>query len=397
MAQPASIAGGHGVSIARLGLSRAFWVAIANLSQAAGPFVGLLALTKLHGLEAAGHFAYAQAVTAPLAQLLNFQLKALLLTHSDEEIPLRRAIRLRTLTSLPGFVAALGLGLWLSPLTGLWMFSRLVDSWAELYQTQAQRHGDMASCAMSVAFRALMLVLLLAWIPRLEVAAALYGCLSLIVLFVFDYRFRSLEGARHGCTMESLFRRGSLLGLILFLQALGSSIPRIVLEKYTDAITLGLFANFAVMVQCGTLLATSYGQSLLPTLANASVGKVVRICSITAAVAGFAFLGEQLCATTAFKLLNMEESVLARELLWAMGLAQLTIWPAALVGFALTARRLYRSLLWVGISLVLASLLGSLLAVPKWGAAGAAVALGLVGLVTLAVSLLSLKHAGDAQ
>jgi O-antigen/teichoic acid export membrane protein len=397
VAQPASIAGGPGVSVARVGLSRAFWVAIANLSQAAGPFVGLLALTKLHGLEAAGHFAYAQAVTAPLAQLMNFQLKALLLTHSDEEIPLSLAVRLRTLTSLPGLAAVLGLGFWISPLTGLWMFSRLIDSWAELYQTQSQRHGDMASCAVSVAFRALMLVLLLAWIPGLEVAAGLYCCLSLTVLCAFDFRFRTPSTARHGGSLESLFRRGLLLGLILFLQALGSSIPRIVLEKYTDTITLGLFANFAVMVQGGTLLVTSYGQSLLPTLASAPVGKVVRICSITMALAGFVFLGEQLFATTAFKLLNIEESVLARELLWAMGLTQLTVWPAALVGFALTARRLYGSLLWVGVSLALTSLIGSLLVVPRWGAAGAATALGLVGFATLAVSLLSLRQARDAR
>jgi O-antigen/teichoic acid export membrane protein len=127
------------------------------------------------------------------------------------------------------------------------------------------------------------------------------------------------------------------------------------------------------------------------------VGKVVRICSITMAFAGFVFLGEQLFATTAFKLLNIEESVLARELLWAMGLTQLTVWPAALVGFALTARRLYGSLLWVGVSLALTSLIGSLLVVPRWGAAGAATALGLVGFATLAVSLLSLRQARDAR
>ena len=90
----------------------------------------------------------------------------------------------------------------------------------------------------------------------------------------------------------------------------------------------------------------------------------------------------------------------AETTLLTLSLAQLTIWPATMLGYALTARRLYREMLWLGLSLILVSALSSWLLVIPFGSVGAAMSLASSGLATLLICFWLLSRSrtrfGDA-
>ncbi len=373
------------------------WVAVANLSQAAGPFLALMLLARWHGLEAAGQFAYALAITAPLAQLLNFQLKALILTHSPDELPLSLTASIRAIVSFPAALLVLGLSIVTTSLVGLWMAARLIDSWAEIFQADLQRTGQMSRAAYSQALRAVGLVAAIWLAPSPTLAVLLFIAFSLMLLMLFDWRFLPLYFTLQWSTLGPVLHRGFVLGLVLFLQTTGASIPRLVLEGNTDIATLGLFASLSVLLQVGNLLSSSFGQSLLPQLPSASLARIALWSTIPLLGAIIAFAVGQLAQPLFFDLLRIPPTQQAREILLGLGLAQLTVWPAAMIGFALTAKRLYSQLLWVGASILIASAATSFWLIPKWGHFGAAMSIATVGAVTLVVSFTILATADSKE
>ncbi len=384
-------------AIARRWWSDALWVSLANLSQAAGPFLGLLLLTRMNGLAAAGEFAFAQAVTAPLAQLLNFQLRALLLTCPPAEFSLRHASGIRSVSLVPALLLAAVLAAVLGPLTGLWMIARTVDSWADVFQADAQRQGRLPHAAMSVISRSVLLIATLTAAPSLESAAAFYVMASLILLVMFDWSGAVLPPLLDWHRLRPAMHHGFLLGLMLFLHAASAAVPRIVLEQTSSAAVLGLFASQAVLLQVGNLLASSYGQALLPRMPSAPLRRLAFWCALPAAAALAAFGIQSICAPFLFDLLRIADEPASRSLLFELSLAQVFIWPAAVVGYAMTARRLYQPLLRVGIAMAISSALLSAIAVPRWGASGAALVLATSSIILLAGSFSALASSKARQ
>lgn len=361
------------------------WVMVSNLAQAAGPFIGLLVISRWHGMSAAGEFAYAQALTAPLAQLFNLQLKALLLTHPVAELPLANAVSVRLLSSLFGVAFMLLLYFVSGPLTCLSMGARLSDSWAELYQAAHQRSGRMSRAAISSVFRSIGLVALLALSISLEAALSGYLLFSLLLLFTFDWQPLRQKLNCNWFLLRPLLQRGFLLGIVLFLQAANSSIPRIVLEKCTDSATLGIFVTASAILQAGNLLASSFGQVLLPAMTSSSLSKILSWTFIPFAAALLTLLLTVAASTSLLSFFRLAASPLAASTLLALSFAQLTIWPATMLGYALTARRLYREMLWLGLSLIAVSALSSWMLVLPFGSVGAAMSLASTGLASVLI------------
>ena len=361
------------------------WVMVANLAQAAGPFVGLLVIARWHGMAAAGQFAYAQALTAPIAQLLNLQLKALLLTHQVAELPLGTAVSIRILTSVVGVALILLLLFASGPLTGIWMGSRLADSWAELFQADLQRAGRMSRAAISVVLRAAGLVVLLALSASLEAALLGYVLFSLLLLFTFDWQPLRRQLNWNWAMLRPLVYRGVMLGVVLCLQAANSSIPRIVLEQNTDASTLGIFVTASVVLQAGNLLASAFGQILLPAMANSPLFRIASWTLVPFFAALFALFITVAASSWLLAFFHLASNSIAENTLLALSLAQLTIWPATMLGYALTARRLYREMLWLGLGLIVVSSFSSWLLVIPFGSVGAAMSIASSGLATVLI------------
>ncbi|WP_031500634.1 lipopolysaccharide biosynthesis protein [Bryobacter aggregatus] len=372
--------------------TEAAWVVAANLSQAAGPFVSLLAISHLHGLDAAGRFAYALALTTPLYLLLSFQLKALLLTHSATEFSTAAAAGIRSFSSVLGVAVVFGLLLLATPLAGILLAARLVESWAELYQTDQQRRQRSWRVALSSILRSMLLLASILCAPSVEEAIALYLLLSFTLLVFLDMDAVRFEVEFESQVLRSFLLRGVLLGGVLFLQSAHANIPRLALDHFGDEASLGIFATLSVLMQTGNLISSSFGQGLVPTLMTASLTRVLGLAALPA-LAGLLTLGI-LTALGDFplSLLGLQGQPNAHGALLALGVAQISVWPAAMIGYALTARRLYRQQIYLSIALNGVSGMGSLLLIPRFGPAGAAFVMGLTAATMLLLSFVLLAR-----
>jgi len=362
------------------------WAVVANLSQAAGPFLGLILISRLHGLEAAGRFAYAQAFTTPVIHLLSLQLKALMLTHSEQELAFDSAAGMRTLSTALGLLSAVAMLVLVSPLAALLMVARLADSWAELFQAQYQRDGRMWRAGAGAAVRALAFLTAIAATGSAERGIAAYALVSLLIVVVFDAQSSQFRLSFNAGAWRIFFGRGALLSGAMFLQAAQASVPRIALGHYATEAALGAFATLSVILQTGNLIASSFGQALLPFLGAASLRRIVAWVAIPVAFAAVVWLGLHFAVDLPILLFHFPVGVESKITLNALCLSQLAVWPAAVIGYALTARRVYTEQIYLAGALLVVAVIASWLLIPRYGAPGAAAALGIGAVSMLLIS-----------
>ncbi len=359
--------------------------------QAAVPFCSLLILGRRFGMDAAGEYALAQAYLLPVFQFLSLQLKPLLLSRSVAEFPVGAAYYLRGASSLVGILVA---GMAYTLLGGLALLlagGRLVESWSELTHADWQRRGK-AHRAFGVSFLRALLAVSFLWLASSpEIGLAMYLASSLLLLVLLEFPREERDYHADG---RELVRSGLLLGVVIFLLSLQAQIPRYALEEWSSRASLGVFATMTVLLQAGNLLASSYGQSLLPRLAEASLKQI----------ANWSALPTLLALAVAVPLVLLRESIAgiltpnhvseSAELLLFLAGVQVAAWPAATIGCALTAKRLYRPQLWLAIATNLVAAGAAFALVPSWGVPGAAVAMGFTSLAVLGFSFSALHLAG---
>jgi O-antigen/teichoic acid export membrane protein len=353
----------------------AVWLSFSQLVHSSGSFLALLLFTRWEGLQAAGEFSYALAVSAPVVQLLSLQLRALLLTHSREELPLESVLSLRVL-SLPAVLlfAIVSFAL-ASPLATIWLFIRTVDAWAELLQSEWQRLNRISTACWGNFIRTPLFLLCIFLNSDPGLSSLLYLLLSIVVLLLVDARGLRWRFNFHLAALRCWARRGAALGVVLFLYLTATNIPRIVLEHYVGPAALGCFAALFVFAQTGNLVASALGQSLLPLFSVSPPKRILAWLCLPA-------LAAVICLPVLYQfdelllgLLNIPVSPENCALIHTTAWCQCLIWPAAMSGYALTARRLYGALQKVGWGIVVVSAVVSLLLVPSAGPIGAAIAL----------------------
>lgn len=364
-----------------------------NLAQAAAPFLSLFLIGRLHGMEEAGRFALAQSLTAPTFQLLGLQLKPLLLSYTAQEVPVGSILPLRLLTSLAGVL--LGAGLYIfSGSVSLWLaLLRLTDSWIELHHAAWQRQDEPWRPMLTTLARLGVAAITLLTIPKLESALAAQFVLSLFLLWAFEWK---QESAIAQIDLQLLARRGFMLGAVLLFVSFQAHIPRVALENWHGPAELGALATLAVLIQGGNLAASAFGQSLLPKLRVASIREVLGFASLLfLAAALIALLLMPLRQSVAAAILGADVPA-AGDILWLLSLAQMCSWPAAVIGCALTAKRIDRPQVWMAGALCVFAIPLSYLLIAPWGARGAATICVILSALTLGLSYAALRCGGDA-
>lgn len=352
----------------------AAWLTVSQLVHSSASFLALLLFARWEGLHAAGDFSYALAVSAPVVQLLSLQLKALLLTHSREEFPLVLALSVRALSAPAVLLLALTLFTVSSPLAGIWLLIRTVDAWAELLQSEHQRlHHPLAACWGGFMRTPLFLFcIFLTSDPTLSSLA--YLALSIAILFLVDARCLRWSFNFDPEPLRYWVRRGAALGVVLFLYLAAANMPRLVLEHYAGPAALGVFAALFISAQTGSLMASALGQSLLPLFSVSSPKRILAWLGLPA-LGALAFLPILYrFDTVLLNVLRIPPSLENLHLIHTTAWCQCLIWPAAMAGYALTARRLYGPLQKVAWGMLAVSAVSSLLLIPVLGANGAALA-----------------------
>lgn len=359
------------------------WILLANLAQAAGPALGILLLARLGGLTLAGQFALAQALTTPVVQLLSFQVRPLLLTHSEEDFPLASAMGLRVCTLLLGLLAVMGFAFTSGIIPALVLTSRLIDSVAELYQTHWQRAGHSPRMALGSALRCASFLTCLALVRDLPTSFAIHCLVSVAILVGVELPRDGFLTSFDRSRIVRFTQRGALLGLVLFLQAMQANLPRLYLERFSDAAALGLFASLGIVSQLGNLAAVSYGQAMLGEFAGGGLGKVFGRIG-TGALAGLALLplllplSDRIC-----RLLTGTTSLSGAALFEQYCYLHLLVWPASIAGCALTAKRIYGQQIVVTAAGLLVSAVVGYGLISEYGVRGAGWTQGISAIATL--------------
>jgi len=383
-------------------------------------------LTKLTSTESVGHFALALALTAPVVMFSNLQLRSILTTDARGDFRFRDYVFLRSLSTVLAIVVIVLIAA-LSQYRGNMLMvilavglSKAVESLSDLLYGLFQKQERMDYVAVSLMLRgigalAVMTIAVLVSRNILWVAVAM-GFWWACVLLGYDIRkasallaCKSLECVRLGDRLRHVIAeitKGSTgkvwqlattafpLGIVMLLISLNVNIPRYGIEQFSSASELGYFSALSYLVVAGNMLVSAAGQAASARLALHYQGELrlfwklllqLLLVSVLIGVGGIvtSLLWGRPILAILYRPEYGERTVLLVWLMAAGGVGYL----GSILGFALTAMRVFQAQvplygIMTGITLLTVWLL-----VPRYGTEGAAMAMLISSLVQVGISL----------
>lgn len=377
------------------------WTSVGHASYAACQWAMVSVLAKLGSPELVGQYALGIAATAPILMLAQMNLRSVLAT--DPAFGARfgdyRDLRLGML-----LLALIGIavGAWMNGAgTAVVVFAgaaQAVEWFSDIYHGLYQRMERMERIAISLAVRGVLSVTALAvvvWSTGSLVwgLAAVTG-VRLLVLVVYDsglayrgvLRFAAdgADGKPKFARLAGLVWTALPLGLVLMLGSLVTNTPRYAIARDLGQHSLGLFSAVASLATAGNFVVNALGQAATPALARhresgqmnqfrALTLKLVAVgcglCLLT--VAGSLVAGEFILRI-AYREEYARESNLLIAFMFAAGIG----YVASLLGYSMTACRLFRSQVPLQMACLATTAAASFYCVPRLGLMGAAVAVG---------------------
>jgi O-antigen/teichoic acid export membrane protein len=191
------------------------------------------------------------------------------------------------------------------------------------------------------------------------------------------------------------------LGAVLMLVALNTNLPRYAIERQLGVAELGAFAAVASFMTAGATVVNALGQAATPRLArHASRGErglfLRLVMKLGALVLGLGLAGVMAAAVLGKMVLALayrpEYAGYSRLLLGLMG-AAIPGYVAAALGYAVTAARAFDPQVPLFCGVAASSACASWLLVPRFGLAGAALALAVAAAAQIGGQTLILKRA----
>ena len=387
------------------------WILSGNVIYYACQWSYLIILAKFGSPAQVGEYALGVAVCTPVLIFANLQLRALFASDVKDRYSFEQYLGFRWVSLIaallviaclvvghPAHVAATIL------LVGV---SQALEYYSDLYYGLMQKHDRMDRISRSLTIKgpASVAGLAVAMYLTRDLLWALGAVILVRVAVTLLYDSRLTFRARSGqFPTESnrpelridmiwvLFTASLSLGIISSLLALNLNIPAYFIEADLSKSELGIFSAMASLQGAGNLVMSAMGQSAFLPLARAYADRnKERFSSIlwhlwlisgllgAAGVLGAAFVGQTVLAHIFRPEYARSVDVFVRLML-AGGLAYF----AASQGYALTAIGVRNSQIPVLVAGIAATALGCYWLIPLYGAAGAADAMILAGVVRVA-------------
>jgi O-antigen/teichoic acid export membrane protein len=397
------------------------WNLAGSAAYALGQWLQLVILAQLDGARAVGAYAFALAFTAPVMVFASLCLRFLLASDAGRSYSFREYLSVRTATTVAAMVIIATLawatgaahGAWavLAPVAVMRAADAISDIHYGLWQ-QRERMGVIA-CGMVINSAASVALMVLAVssggdVSDAAVAAAAGSVAALIFVrvrtvsdrelrFALSTAAEPLEWSRVG----RLSRDAAPLGFTILLGSLQQNVPRFFVQGYGGAAALGVFAAAGQLTATADLVGSALAAAAVPRLGAHRAGRdlrsfseVTRTLLATGAVVGVMGIALSMVAGEWFLVhLFGPEFAAGAPLLVVLSAAASMALLASLLGYALTAARiisLQPVLLTITVGVLTAL---SIVAVPRWGAIGAAWALVIATAVQVVVSWRALRRA----
>jgi O-antigen/teichoic acid export membrane protein len=409
----------------RVLFSNIVWMLVGNVAYGFSQWALLVTLAKIGTIEMVGNFALALAVVLPVLMFSSLSLRALQITDYHGSYRFREYVSLRLLTLVLSLVFILGFGFvsgYSAPVlvsTMLIAAAKALEYVSDLLYGVLQQQEDMSGIAISMALRAVLSVAALGIAVSLT-HSLVWGASGLLlasaaVLFAYDIpkSFARRTGQTGNRVREGLqYLRGLLnhsggqrrlwklalsglpMGFVLMMVSLNINIPRYFIERHLGMAELGIFSAIATLMAAGGVVTNALGQAAAPRLARYFAahnrrGFGILLSAIVAASLGLGllgFAGALLFGRQGMALIYRPEYSTRQDvLIWLMA-ASGFFYLGSTLGYAVTAVRCFTPQLPLFAGAAVATAVGCIVFVPRFGLRGAAIAILLSSLVQCAGS-----------
>ncbi len=373
---------------------------VGNGLFAAFQWLYLIVIVRWNGAADAGLYALSQAIIYPVFILLNMQLRRLQVIDRSNLIGFGNYFAFALLSGVAATIASFALysfssgkGIEATYLFSILCLAKLVDSLSEACYGQLQHHENMRPIAISLIFRNLLAFVVFATLLRLHsplwlATLAIPACWIAVLIF---YDLRKVGYALPGIsslyqlrqTLVQIAKNGLPLGMLIFLNQVFLSAPRLSLEHYSGIRALGEFAPLASLMTLGSIVVGAATSAALPRLArfhSDSLHKdfsvlTIKLLSLATTIGLVAVAASISFDSYIINLLFAGQFSGNPKLLTYLMIASLFWYMAAAAGTALTAQsRLVQQTVVSAVALVL-TLLVCVTSIPEYGQTAAAAAL----------------------
>lgn len=427
LASPPSDAGGEtqqAAGLAPRSLRANFsWTFVGNVIYAGCQWAMLIVLAKLGSPVVVGRFALGLALTAPVIMLTNLQLRNIQATDArrahrfGEYLALRLVAAPVALAVIGGVTLASRYGGETALVVGTVGLAKLFESVSDVFYGLLQQHERMDRIATSMILKGpLSLVALgaaMALTGSIVVASLALAAVWAALLLAYDVpngravlraaaqAERALRAGKPAPSVQGgetlrpvwdarrLLRLAWLalpLGVVMMLGSLTTTVPRYFIERYHGAAALGIFAAMGYIMVAGTTVVDALGQAASPRLARLfAAGEVGafrallgRLLGVTVALgaAGVA-LGAAIGGPMLTLVYRPEYAAYLDAFVWLLAATAIG-YLCAILGFALTAARVFILQVPIYAASVAVVLLASAVLIPRFGLLGAVWAIGVM-------------------
>jgi O-antigen/teichoic acid export membrane protein len=401
------------------------WTLAGNVIYAACQWGMLVILAKRGSPEMVGRFALALAMTAPVFMLTNLQLRAVQATDAAGRYVFGDYFSLRLTATAVALVVILGIasfsryGLDTVLVVLMIGLAKASESISDVIYGLVQKHERMDLIARSMVLKGALSICvfgaILALTGNLVWAAAGLACVWLLVLGTYDLGLArqfatsyAADARRHAVaprwslgTSLRLARLSLPLGLTMMLLSLNTNVPRYFIEHYSGPRALGFFAAIAYLMVAGSLVINAIGQAATPRLAaywaaanvRAFRALLLRLCGIAGILGTGGVLVSLIAGKQVLRLLYRADYASYLDVFTCLLIAAGIGYVASILGYGMTAARLFAPQLPLFTIVLAFSALGSFRWVPAYGLRGAAYALTLAAAIQLLGSLAILVRA----
>jgi len=385
------------------------WTSIGNAVYAACQWAMVSVLAKLGSAELVGQYALGIAATVPVLMLAQLNLRSVLVTDPDFAGRFRDYRNLRLTMMAISSIAILAIALPMNGgMTGIVLLAgamQAVEWVSDIYLGLFQRLERMERIAISLAARGVISVAALGfgvWATgRLTVGLGCVFAVRLLVLLVYDCgiafkdcRFQH-EGpppqASQARRLWSILVTALPLGVVLMVGSLGTNTPRYFAAHHLGDHALGIFSAVASLATGGGFVVNALGQAATPALARfyASDDRVGfrrltnKLAAMGAALGAAAVAGSLVAGGFVLRTVYRPEYAEYTGLLAAMMFVTGIGFMGSLLGYAMTAARMFREQVPLQLASLCAAAATSFFAVPRFGLMGAAAGVGAGSLAQL--------------
>ena len=368
--------------------------AVYALSQAAM----LVVLAKFGTPAMVGQFGLGLALTTPVLLLSKLQLRSAIVTDVEGEYSFADYARLRLVTTLAAMAVVVCLLAAGGPASGTTRvvlavaLVKAIEGASDLCSGVLQKHGQWGRIAVSACVKGVTAPFVLwaglTWFASPAVGLlGVAGCCAIVVALYESRWVRSLVAGEFARplgweSVKTLLRLTLPLGVVATLLSLHVNLPRYVVSAHLGVEALGYYTALTHLMVTGNTLVQALGQAGLASLARShGIGgrqaflRLLGYLLFVALLVGLACLGAALILGPEILsfVYRKEYAGYADVFVWLSVGAVLT-YLGSVLGYALTAARLFRVQVPLYAASAAVCLVGSLAWVPSFGLKGAAFA-----------------------